>query len=214
MDDLKIVSDSQRQSHSHHFSLTMLVLDAVVVGMDMLIKKYRETNKGKKRICLITNALCPIKDPFEGTKEDQVSTIAEQMKTYGMKMESIVVRGKVANDADRSIMDENDRLLNIFAGRIGARTIYVEQPLSLRGALKTRKVTPVTVYRGDLDISPKMRIKVCSVKLPSGLSSVSITPYFSPFCSLLLSKAHFYTCNSSLPCGLVIFCMITLVQNA
>ena len=51
-------------------------MDAIVVGMDMLIKKYQDTIKGKKRICLIINAMYPIKDPYEGTK---VYTIAEQI---------------------------------------------------------------------------------------------------------------------------------------
>lgn len=138
----------------------MIVLDAIIVGMDMLIKKYRETYKGKKRLCLITNALCPIKDPFEGTKEDQVSTIAEQMTAYGMKMESIVVRGRLSQDADKTIMDENDRLLNLFPKKTRTRAVYVDSPTSLLGALKTRKITPVTIFRGDLEISSKMRIKV------------------------------------------------------
>ncbi|GLU03848.1 hypothetical protein SLE2022_210230 [Rubroshorea leprosula] len=135
-------------------------LDAIIVGMDMLIKKYRETYKGKKRLCLITNALCPIKDPFEGTKEDQVSTIAEQMTAQGMKMESIIVRGRLSQDADKTIIDENDRLLNLFPKKTRTRTVYVDSPTSLLGALKTRKITPVTIFRGDLEISPKMKIKV------------------------------------------------------
>ncbi|MCH80080.1 ATP-dependent DNA helicase 2 subunit KU80-like, partial [Trifolium medium] len=59
-----------------------LVLDAVIVAMDMLIKKFGETNKGKKRLCLITNAQCPIKDPYEGSKEEQVTTIAKQMTAH------------------------------------------------------------------------------------------------------------------------------------
>lgn len=38
----------------------------------MLIKKYGATNKGKQRICVITDARFPIKVPYEGTKEEQV----------------------------------------------------------------------------------------------------------------------------------------------
>lgn len=135
-------------------------LDAIIVGMDMMIKKYRETFKGKKRLCLITNAQCPIKDPFEGTKEDQVNTIAAQMTAHGMKMENIVVRGRLSQNADMAIMDENDRLLNLFPKKARARTVYVESSTSLLGALKTRNIAPVTVYRGDLEISPTMKIKV------------------------------------------------------
>ncbi|XP_010544652.1 PREDICTED: ATP-dependent DNA helicase 2 subunit KU80 [Tarenaya hassleriana] len=135
-------------------------LDALIVGMDMMIKKYGPTEKGKKRLCLITNAVCPTKDPFEGTKEDQVSTIATKMAAEGIKMESIVVRGNLSGDSDQKIMDENDHLLKLLSSRASARIVYVESPLSLLGALKTRRIAPVTVFRGDLEINPELKIKV------------------------------------------------------
>ncbi|PPR89237.1 hypothetical protein GOBAR_AA31448 [Gossypium barbadense] len=138
---------------------TVDVLDAIVVGMDMLIKKYKDLHKGKKRLCLITNAIHPIKDPFEGSKEDQVMTIAEQMAAQGMKIESIVVRGRFSRDANKGVMDENDHLLSIFSKKTHTRTVYVDTPTSLLGALKTRRVTPVTVFRGHLELSPQMKIK-------------------------------------------------------
>ncbi|KAB2002773.1 hypothetical protein ES319_D11G088500v1 [Gossypium barbadense] len=136
------------------------VLDAIVVGMDMLIKKYKDLHKGKKRLCLITNAIHPIKDSFEGSKEDQVMTIAEQMAAQGMKIESIVVRGRLSRDANKGVMDENDHLLSIFSKKTHTRIVYVDTPTSLLGALKTRRVTPVTVFRGHLELSPHMKIKV------------------------------------------------------
>lgn len=135
-------------------------LDAIVVGMDMLIKKYKDVYKGKKRLCLITNAIHPIKDSLEGSKEDQVRTIAVQMTLQGMKMESLVVRGRLSQDSDNRIMDENDCLLSIFSEETRTRTVHVDSPISLLGALKTRRITPVTVFRGDLELSPKMKIKV------------------------------------------------------
>ncbi|KAG5231246.1 ATP-dependent DNA helicase [Salix suchowensis] len=120
-------------------------LDAIVVGMDMLIKKYQATNKGKKRLCLITNALCPIKDSCEGTKEDQMGTIAAQMSAHGMKMENQI------------IMDENDRLLNIFSEKTSAKAVYVESPTALL----------VTIFRGDLELGSNMKIKVWVYKKTS-----------------------------------------------
>ncbi|RYR72058.1 hypothetical protein Ahy_A02g006247 isoform E [Arachis hypogaea] len=140
------------------------VLDAIIVGMDMLIKKFGETNKGKKRLCLITNAQCPIKEPFEGTKEEQVTTIAKQMIVHGMRMESIILRGKLSQDANKKIMDENDQLLRIFSTETSARSTYVENPVSLLGALRTRNITPSTIFKGDLELSPKLRIKVLVYK--------------------------------------------------
>lgn len=128
--------------------------------MDILIKKFGKTDKKKKRLCLITNAICPIKDPFQGTKEDQITTIGEQMVQHGMGMESIVVRGRLSETANKRVMDENDLLLNIFSKTTCAKLVYVESPISLFGALRTRNISPVTIFRGDLEISSKMKIKV------------------------------------------------------
>lgn len=142
-------------------------LDAIIVGMDMLIKKYGPTNKGKKRLCLITNALSRLRDPYEGTKEDQVSTIASQMTDQGMKLECTVVRGKLSSDADKNIMDENDRLLDLFTKKTRAKTVYVESATSLLGALRTRNISPVTTFRGDLEVSSRLKIKVWVYKKTS-----------------------------------------------
>ncbi|KFK36112.1 hypothetical protein AALP_AA4G079700 [Arabis alpina] len=135
-------------------------LDALIVGMDMLIKMYAATQKGKKRLCLITNAACPTKNPFEGTKDDQVSTIAMKMAAEGIKMESIVMRTDLSGDVYENTIDENDHLLNLFSSNAIAKTVYVDSPLSLLGSFKTRRVAPVTLFRGDLEINPTMKIKV------------------------------------------------------
>lgn len=140
----------------------VVVLDAIIVGMDMLIKKFGETMKGKKRLCLITNAQYPIKDSFEGSKEDQVSTIAKQITAHGMRMECIIVRGKHSHAVNKEIVDENDNLLRIFSKETDTRMLYVEDSISLFGALRARNISLVTVYRGDLEVSPKLRIKVRS----------------------------------------------------
>ena len=138
----------------------MVDLDAIVVGMDMLIKKYQATNKGKKRLCLITNALCPVKYPYEGTREDQVNTIAAQMSARGVKMESVIARGRLNGGGNQRIMEENDQLLNLFSEKTSAKAVYVETPTALLGALRTRNISPVTIFRGDLELSSKMKIKV------------------------------------------------------
>ncbi|PKI67105.1 hypothetical protein CRG98_012526 [Punica granatum] len=142
-------------------------LDAIVVGMDMLIKKYGATNKGKKRMCLITDGLSPIKDPYEGSKEDQVHTIAGQFTKHGLKLECIVFRGNLPPDADEKIMAENDRILNLFPRETRAKIIHVESPTSLLGAIRTRNITPVTIFRGDLEITSELKIKVWVYKKTS-----------------------------------------------
>ncbi|KAM3264469.1 ATP-dependent DNA helicase 2 subunit KU80 [Capsicum annuum] len=142
-------------------------LDAIVVGMDMLIKKFGQTNKGKKRLCLITNAVSPIKDPFEGTKEDQVNTIATQMAAQSMKMDCIIVRMKQDWETNRRVMEENDFLMSVFSNKSSSKVVYVESPTSLLGALRTRNILPVTIYRGDFEISAQLKIKVWVYKKTS-----------------------------------------------
>lgn len=133
--------------------------------MDMLIKKFGQTNKGKKRLCLITNAISPIKDPFEGTKEDQVNTIATQMAAQGMKMDCVIVRMKQDLETNMRVMKENDVLLSVFSNKSSSKVVYVENPTSLLGALRTRNISPVTIYRGDFEISSQLKIKVRIKKL-------------------------------------------------
>ncbi|CAN6460269.1 unnamed protein product [Victoria cruziana] len=153
-DALEILQKLPRGAASGDF------LDAIVVGMDMLIKKFGPTNKGKQRLCLITGAQYPIKEPYEGTKADQVDTISTQMKAHGMKLECIVVRDRQAGTTNQKILEENDLLLQRFSKTASARTRFVESSTSLLGALRTRNILPVTIFRGDLEISPRMSIKV------------------------------------------------------
>ncbi|KAG4390176.1 hypothetical protein AAZX31_06G226700 [Glycine max] len=81
------------------------------------------------------------------------------MTAHGIKMESIIMRGKLSQDANKGIMDENDRLLNIFSKETSTRLLYVENPISLFGALRTRNGAPVTVLGGHLEINPTLSIK-------------------------------------------------------
>lgn len=125
----------------------------------MLIKKFGPTNKGKQRICLITDAKYPIKEPYEGTKEDQVNTISQMMQTHGIRLDCIVIREKLPG-ADPRVMEENDNLLDQFSRKSIAKIVHVDSSASLLGALRTRNISPVTVFRGDLELSSTMKIKV------------------------------------------------------
>lgn len=135
------------------------VLDAIVVGMDMLIKKFGSTNRGKMRLCLITDAQNLTKEPYEGTKEDQVGIISEQMKSHGIKLDCIITRMS-SGMADQKIMVENDSLLCNISRKGNAKIRYVGSPAALLGALRTRNISVVTVFRGDLELSSTMKIKV------------------------------------------------------
>lgn len=132
-------------------------LDSIVVGLDMVIRKFGIT-KGKRRLCLITSAQELLRDPPEGTKEDQVDTIADMLKKHNIKMECIIFREPGVHHND--VMEENDRLLHQFRNRSVAKVVQVDNPTSLLGALKTRNVLPVTVFRGDLEVNSNFKIKV------------------------------------------------------
>jgi ATP-dependent DNA helicase 2 subunit 2 len=123
----------------------------------MLIKRFGNI-KGKQRLCLITDAQHPLRDPPQGTKVDQVDTIADQMKKHDIKMDCIVFRESGVHH--NSVMDENDQLLYHFRDRSVAKVVQVDTPTSLLGALKTRNVLPVTIFRGDLEVSSNFKIKV------------------------------------------------------
>ncbi|XP_020244256.1 ATP-dependent DNA helicase 2 subunit KU80 isoform X2 [Asparagus officinalis] len=135
--------------------------------MDMLIKKYGITNKGKQRLCLVTDAKHPIKAPSEGTKEDQVHIVCQQMQDHGMRLDCVIIRENSSETASQKIIDENDFLLRLFTEKTKAKAIYVSNPTALLGALRTRNISPVTVYRGDLELSSTMKIKVWVYKKTS-----------------------------------------------
>lgn len=160
-DAVDILHNLPRGTHNGDF------LDAVIVGMDMLIKKFGNTNKGKQRLCLITDAQHPIKAPSEGTKEDQVHVVCQQMQAHGMRLDCIIVRENSAEAADQKIINENDYLLKQFSQRTKAKAIHVGNSTALLGALRTRNVSPVTVFRGDLELSSTMKIKVWVYKKTS-----------------------------------------------
>ncbi|XP_006650927.1 ATP-dependent DNA helicase 2 subunit KU80 [Oryza brachyantha] len=149
-------------------------LDAIVVGLDMLIRKFGNM-KGKQRMCLITDAQHPLRDPPQGTKKEQVDTIADQMKKHEMKMDCIVFResGVLHN----AVMDENDQLLYHFRERSVAKVVQVDSPTSLLGALRTRNILPVTVFRGDLEVSSNFKIKVWVYKKTSEEKFPSLKKY-------------------------------------
>ncbi|XP_042405797.1 ATP-dependent DNA helicase 2 subunit KU80-like [Zingiber officinale] len=135
-------------------------LDAIVVGMDMLIKKFNPKEKLKKCLHLITNAQCATKEPYEGTKVDQAVTIAHQMNAQGISLNCLIFRERLWGVENQQVIDENDKLLNQFSQQAVANIVHVDSTTSLLGAIKTRRINPVTIFRGDLELSSTMKIKV------------------------------------------------------
>ncbi|THU63792.1 hypothetical protein C4D60_Mb01t19570 [Musa balbisiana] len=165
--DIRVVDDDAVVVLKNLPRGTFPVLDAIVVGMDMLIKKFGVSDKGKKRLYLITDARFSTKEPYEGTKEDQVDTISQQMKVLGIRLNCLIIREKICSTEHLGAIDENDKLLDQFSRKAMAKTVHVDCATSLLGAIKTRNVVPVTVFRGDLELSSMMKIKVWVYKKTS-----------------------------------------------
>jgi hypothetical protein len=87
-------------------------------------------------------------------------------------------------------MEENDRLLYQFRNRSVAKVVQVDSPTSLLGALKTRNVLPVTVFRGDLEVNSNFKIKVGPVLLSVICDVPSVTEVYNNL-NLLLQFARF-----------------------
>lgn len=135
-------------------------LDAVVVGMDMLIKKAGPGKKGNKHIFLITDGESFVKESAEDeTKEEQVDKLSLQLTEHGMKLDAVVIKTNHGSYKSKACI-ENEALLRRFAGRPEVEVAVVDSPTSLLGAIKLRNVTPVTLYRGDLELTPIMKVKV------------------------------------------------------
>ncbi|EFJ38580.1 hypothetical protein SELMODRAFT_74928, partial [Selaginella moellendorffii] len=133
-------------------------VDAIVVATDMIFKKYGDGKKGNKRICLITDAQSPIKEPMEGmSMMEQVEKIAEKMEDHGVRFDAAILR---MNEEKRESGSESTEILENLASRTHGEVTTVESPLCLFGALKPRTVTPTTLYRGDMEMTPGARIKV------------------------------------------------------
>ncbi|KAG6547300.1 hypothetical protein Mapa_011237 [Marchantia paleacea] len=136
-------------------------LDAIVVGMDLIVKKVAAGSKGNKRIYLITDGESPVKEPDEGTKSEQVDLLSNQLQLYNISLDAVVIRLKGENGAlDSKASQENEFLLKSFASKTKGDLALVESYTTLLGAVKSRSVSPTTLYRGDLELTPNMSIKV------------------------------------------------------
>ncbi|GBG79817.1 hypothetical protein CBR_g30081 [Chara braunii] len=137
-------------------------LDAIVVGIDLLVTKLGPAAKGNKRLYMITDAEAKSRDPEEGTLEEQVEQVATAMAEKGVKLDVMGMRlGKEMTSSIRSEASlQNELLLRRLLKAAGGEIQTVESAASLMGSVKVKVVRPVTTYRGDLEISPIMKIKV------------------------------------------------------
>ncbi|BBN01736.1 ATP-dependent DNA helicase 2 subunit 2 [Marchantia polymorpha subsp. ruderalis] len=136
-------------------------MDAMVVAMDLIVKKCAAGSKGNKRIYLITDGESPVKEPEEGTKSEQVELLRNQLQMHNIILDAVVIRLKGENGAlESKASQENEFLLRSFADGTMGDLVLVESYTTLLGAVKSRSVSPTTLYRGDLELTPNMSIKV------------------------------------------------------
>ncbi|KAL3698242.1 hypothetical protein R1sor_012318 [Riccia sorocarpa] len=155
-DELARAVDRFPQEHG-----TSDFLDAIVVGLDMIVKKLGSASKGNKRIYLITDAQSAVRDPEEGTKLEQVDILANQLQHCNISLDVVVVqlrddRGKLESKASQ----ENEFLLRSFSSQTKGELVIADSYTTLLGAVKTRTVSPTTLFRGDMELTPNMTIQV------------------------------------------------------
>lgn len=136
------------------------VLDAVVVGMDMFMQQLETIRKGQKRLLLITNALSPLRDPDQGTLQDQVEIIGDRLEEHGMSLDVIHISAQDMQGKSENYMSSRSvHFLQALASRSHGEMEVVSSHIALMASIRPR-VTATTLYRGDLELTPALKLKV------------------------------------------------------
>lgn len=131
-----------------------------MVGCDLVVKRVGG-KKGNKRLCLITDAESPLRESDKGTIAEQVDLIAEKMGHDGIKLEAVVVRiGQGKYISNSTPCYENESYLERFKSHAKAEVVIAQTATSMLGAIRSRTVAPTTLFRGDLELTPSMSVKV------------------------------------------------------
>lgn len=130
------------------------------MGCDMLMKKLGESKKGNKRLCLITDAESPVREPVEGTVEQQAKNVAERMGEQGIKLDVVVVRIGQNFLTNSPALQKNEALLDTFKLHTQTEVGTARSAMSMLGIMRPRVVSPTTLYRGDFELAPTLTVKV------------------------------------------------------
>lgn len=130
------------------------------MGCDLLMKKLGENKKGNKRLCLITDAASPVREPAAGTVDEQAKNIAERMGEQGIKLDAVVVRIGQNFLTNSAALQKNESLLDIFKLHTQTEVGTARTALSMLGIMRPRVVSPTTLYRGDFELTPTLILKV------------------------------------------------------
>lgn len=126
----------------------------------MLMKRLGENKKGNKRLCLITDATSSVREPSAGTVEEQAKNIAVRMGEQGIKLDAVVVRIGQNFLTNSAALQENEALLDIFKLHTQTEVGTARSAIDMMGIMKSRVVSPTTLYRGDFELTPTLSVKV------------------------------------------------------
>ncbi|ELR21345.1 ATPdependent DNA helicase [Acanthamoeba castellanii str. Neff] len=161
------------------------VIDALIVGMDLLIRKTAG-KRYEKRIFLVTDAGCPV-------NQDDLDVVCEQFLKIDARLNVIGVGFEEDDDQRAGSQDDNDkaefkrkneRLIREFAERVHGVVVPVQRAIEMMSFIKPKPVLQRTSHRGCLEISAHVKIPVWSYiktmerKLPT-LKKVSVVSQLS-----------------------------------
>jgi ATP-dependent DNA helicase 2 subunit 2 len=136
------------------------LIDALIVGMDMLIKK--EFKKYQKRIFLVTDAGCPINKEDLSIVQEQFSKINIRLNIIGINFDE-EDENKSKNFSNKSnIKIENENMLKQMINSVGGVIVPIHEAIEMMSYFRSKGVLQRTTFRGVLEISPHLKIPIWS----------------------------------------------------
>ncbi|KAF2069356.1 hypothetical protein CYY_009327 [Polysphondylium violaceum] len=124
------------------------VIDALIVGMDMLIHKT-EKKKYQKRIFLVTNAKDPINTDDLSIVKDQFKKIEAKLNIIGIDFTDEDILEEKVSLTDK---EKNEKFLREFAESVEGVLVPVKQALEMMSFFRSQSVLQRTSFRGNLEI--------------------------------------------------------------
>eukprot|EP00011_Vannellida_sp_DIVA3-517-6-12_P007195 CAMPEP_0114621812 /NCGR_PEP_ID=MMETSP0168-20121206/9418_1 /TAXON_ID=95228 ORGANISM="Vannella sp., Strain DIVA3 517/6/12" /NCGR_SAMPLE_ID=MMETSP0168 /ASSEMBLY_ACC=CAM_ASM_000044 /LENGTH=721 /DNA_ID=CAMNT_0001833015 /DNA_START=11 /DNA_END=2176 /DNA_ORIENTATION=- len=150
-------------------------IDALIVGMDMLINHPNKAKKPINRIYLVTNAAGEV-------NKDELKVVLQQFKkletalfVFGVDFDRLTeeeedllenggqlsVKQKMRPNKSKQKL-ENEMLLYKMAVDVGGRVLPVKDAVETMSLFRSRAVMPTSLFSGYFEISPHLKVKVKS----------------------------------------------------
>lgn len=134
-----------------------------IVALDAMMKARGRMKKGNKRIWLITDSCSPLEQPAMDdesmTMKDQIDQVAKQLVDQGIKLEVLLNRLDAVDGHISGLVEENEAHLNRLVSMSRGDIQKVTDVGSFLNKIKAR-VSPTTSFRGELELTPHMKIKI------------------------------------------------------